>query len=124
VMRVVVCYGGLLVGRCILCVGDVCGVRGVGCYGDLFVVSCVLCVDNVWGERGGLFWCSFVGSLKFDRKVHCCSRKVLTVTDGSQKNLTLCLAETGEVKNVNSQKYPFNSQGTQKQLHYADCNVG
>jgi hypothetical protein len=33
---------GLFVGRCILCVGNVCGVRGVGCYGgSLEGVYCV-----------------------------------------------------------------------------------
>jgi hypothetical protein len=27
------CYGGLFVESFVLCVGNVCGVKGVGCYG-------------------------------------------------------------------------------------------
>jgi hypothetical protein len=43
---------GSFVGRCILCVGNVCGVRGVGCYGGSFFGRCILCVVNLCGVRG------------------------------------------------------------------------
>jgi hypothetical protein len=44
----------------------------------------------------------FPGSGESDKKVHCCSGKVMIITDGSLKKLTLLLVENGEVKNVNS----------------------
>jgi hypothetical protein len=34
---------GSFVGRCILCVGNVCGVRGLGCYG-VHLLEGVYCV--------------------------------------------------------------------------------
>ena len=61
----------------------------------------------------------FPVSRESDKKVH----KVLIVTDGSKK-LTLVLAETCEVKNVNSQKYPSNrSQDTQSKLHSSSSDL-
>ena len=57
------------------------------------------------------------GSRESEKKVHCCSGKVIIINKGSQK-ITLILAEKCEVKNVNFQKYTSNrSQDTQKNLH-------
>jgi hypothetical protein len=50
------CYGGSFGVRCILCVCNVCGVRGVGCYGCSFVRRFILCVGNVFGVRGVGFY--------------------------------------------------------------------
>ena len=61
----------------------------------------------------------FPGSGESDKNVH----KMLIITDGSKK-LTLVLAETCEVKNVNSEKYPSNrSQDTHSKLHSSSSDL-
>jgi hypothetical protein len=55
-------------------------------------------------------------------KVHCASFKLLIISDES--NITLCLAETCELKNVNSQKYHSHRiQDTQMKLHSLPSNL-
>jgi hypothetical protein len=78
-----------------------------------------MCVGRqVWVVQEG----PFPGNRESDKKVHCCSGKVLIITDGTK--LTLCLAETWEAKNVNYQKYPCNRmQDTQNKLHSSDSNL-
>jgi hypothetical protein len=52
---------GLIVGSCVLCVGTMFGMRGVGGYGGSFVGRSILCVGNVWGRGVGSYRGSFVG---------------------------------------------------------------
>jgi hypothetical protein len=66
---------------CSLCLWD----ELLGCFTGSFVGKRILCVGNVCGVKGMIYYgCSFVGRCELGRKVHCCSGKVLPVADGSQ----------------------------------------
>jgi len=66
----------------------------------------------------------FPGSQESDKKVHCCSSKLLIITDESQQKLTLVLAEKCEVGNVNSHKNPSKrNQDTQNKFHGFSRNL-
>jgi len=59
----------------------------------------------------------FPGSGEYDKKVHCCSVRMLIFTDKSQQNLRFFSVKVKN-KNVNSQQYPSHTtQDIQSEMH-------